>query len=274
MNIGILYIATGRYITFWEDFFKSAEKYFITSSTKYYFVFTDTQTPILGEDTGRVTRIHQEKLGWPYDTLMRFDIFLKAEKEFEQMDYIFFFNANMKFIQTVDTSFLPIDKNLLGVKHPGFYMKKRHSFTYDTNPSSLACMKPDEGEYYFMGGLNGGKARHYLQLIHTLAERVKKDIDNNVIALWHDESHLNRYLFDHREDVLVHPEGYGVPEGDRRIPNAKIIIQDKNHYRFGGHKWLRGLSDTKITKTEWQIENFKIRSKNIVKQIISFFRRK
>ena len=74
--------------------------------------------------------------------------------------------------------------------------------------------------------------------------------------------------------MLVHPEGYGVPEGDRRIPNAKIIIQDKNHYRFGGHKWLRGLSDTKITKTEWQIENFKIRSKNIVKQIISFFRRK
>ena len=136
MNIGILYIATGRYITFWEDFFKSAEKYFITSSTKYYFVFTDTQTPILGEDTGRVTRIYQEKLGWPYDTLMRFDIFLKAEKELEQMDYIFFFNANMKFIETVDTSFLPIDKNLLGVKHPGFYMKKRRSFTYDTNPSS------------------------------------------------------------------------------------------------------------------------------------------
>ena len=134
MNIGILYIATGRYITFWEDFFKSAEKYFITEATKHYFVFTDTQNSIEGEDTKRVKRIYQQKLGWPYDTLMRFEIFLKAEKELEQMDYIFFFNANMKFIETVDTSFLPIDKNLLGVKHPGFYMKKRHSFTYDTNP--------------------------------------------------------------------------------------------------------------------------------------------
>ena len=41
MNIGILYIATGRYITFWEEFFKSAEKYFITEATKHYFVFTD-----------------------------------------------------------------------------------------------------------------------------------------------------------------------------------------------------------------------------------------
>ena len=37
MNIGILYIATGRYITFWEDFFKSAEKYFIAEATKHLF---------------------------------------------------------------------------------------------------------------------------------------------------------------------------------------------------------------------------------------------
>ena len=83
MNIAILYIATGRYITFWNDFFKSAEKYFITEATKHYFVFTDSQNPIEGEDTKRVERIYQQKLGWPYDTLMRFEIFLKAENELQ-----------------------------------------------------------------------------------------------------------------------------------------------------------------------------------------------
>ena len=57
MNIAILYIATGRYITFWNDFFKSAEKYFITQATKHYFVFTDSQNPIEGEDTKRVKRM-------------------------------------------------------------------------------------------------------------------------------------------------------------------------------------------------------------------------
>ena len=268
MNIGILYIATGRYITFWEDFFKSAEKYFITEATKHYFVFTDTQNSIEGEDTKRVKRIYQQKLGWPYDTLMRFEIFLKAEKELEQMDYIFFFNANMKFIEKVDTSFLPIDKNLLGVKHPGFYMKKRHSFTYETNPNSLAYMTENEGEYYFMGGLNGGKAKHYLQLIHTLDQRIKKDLENNIIALWHDESYLNRYLFENKDTVLVQPENYGVPEGNKKIVNPKIIIQNKNHYRFGGHQWLRGQTDVKITKQAWLWNQFKTNCKNKISLIL------
>ena len=268
MNIGILYIATGRYITFWEEFFKSAEKYFITEATKHYFVFTDSQNPIEGEDTKRVKRIYQQKLGWPYDTLMRFEIFLKAENELQQMDYIFFFNANMKFIAPVDKNFLPIEKGLLGVKHPGFYMKKRHSFTYETNPNSLAYMPENEGEYYFMGGLNGGKTNDYLKLIHTLDQRIKKDLENNIIALWHDESHLNRYLFENKDTVLVQPENYGVPEGNKKIVNPKIIIQNKNHYRFGGHQWLRGQTDVKITKQAWLWNQFKTICKNKISLIL------
>ena len=268
MNIAILYIATGRYITFWNDFFKSAEKYFITEATKHYFVFTDSQNPIEGEDTKRVERIYQQKLGWPYDTLMRFEIFLKAENELQQMDYIFFFNANMKFIAPVDKNFLPIEKGLLGVKHPMFYNKKRELYTYETNPNSLAYIPENDGEYYFMGGLNGGKTNDYLKLIHTLDQRIKKDLENNIIALWHDESHLNRYLFENKDIVLVHPENYGVPEGNKKILNPKIIIQNKSHYRFGGHRWLRGQTDVKMTKQAWLWELFKTNCKKIVKQFL------
>ena len=271
MNIAILYIATGRYITFWEDFFKSAEKYFITEATKHYFVFTDTQNSIEGEDTKRVKRIYQQKLGWPYDTLMRFDIFLKAEKEFEQMDYIFFFNANIKFIGNIEVQeFLPIKENLLGVRHP-IILDNRNMFTYDRTPHSLAYMKEGEGNYYFMGSLNGGKTKNYLALIHTLAKNTKKDLENNIIALWHDESHLNRYFYDHKDEVRILPIGY--MESEKRkyenIQNTKIILQDKGHYRFGGHKWLRGLSDAKITERQWQIGNFK---NTINKKIRSFFK--
>ena len=271
MNIGVLYIATGRYITFWEVFFKSAEKYFITEATKHYFVFTDTQNPIKGEDTKRVKRIYQQKLGWPYDTLMRFDIFLKAEKELEQMDYIFFFNANIKFIGNIEVQeFLPIKENLLGVRHP-IILDNRNMFTYDRTPHSLAYMKEGEGYHYFMGSLNGGKTKNYLALIHTLAKNTKKDLENNIIALWHDESHLNRYFYDHKDEVRILPIGY--MESEKRkyenIENTKIILQDKGHYRFGGHKWLRGLSDAKITERQWQIENFK---NTINKKIRSFFK--
>lgn len=268
MNIGILYIATGRYITFWEDFFKSAEKYFITEATKHYFVFTDTQNSIEGEDTKRVKRIYQQKLGWPYDTLMRFEIFLKAEKELEQMDYIFFFNANMKFIQNVEAEeFLPIKENLLGIRHP-IFLNNRNMFTYDRTPLSLAYMEEDEGENYFMGSLNGGKTKEYLTLIHTLAKNTQKDLENNIVALWHDESHLNRYFYDHKNEVRILPIGNVEPEEKGNLKNAKIILQDKSHYRFGGHRWLRGQIDVKMTKRAWLWELFKTNCKKIVKQFL------
>ncbi|EJF37547.1 glycosyltransferase family 6 [Capnocytophaga sp. oral taxon 335 str. F0486] len=267
MNIGILYIATGRYITFWEDFFKSAEKYFITEATKHYFVFTDTQNSIEGEDTKRVKRIYQQKLGWPYDTLMRFEIFLKAEKELEQMDYIFFFNANMKFIQNVEAEeFLPIKENLLGIRHP-IFLNNRNMFTYDRTPLSLAYMEEDEGENYFMGSLNGGKTKEYLTLIHTLAKNTQKDLENNIVALWHDESHLNRYFYDHKNEVRILPIGYFDAERKKIIEKTKIILQDKGHYRFGGHLWLRGQTNKKLTKFEWQFDNLK----NMIKRNFTQF---
>lgn len=270
MNIGVLYIATGRYITFWEVFFKSAEKYFITEATKHYFVFTDTKNPIEGEDTKRVKRIYQQKLGWPYDTLMRFDIFLKAEKELEEMDYIFFFNANIKFIQNIEAKeFLPIKENLLGIRHP-IILDNRNMFTYDRTPHSLAYMAENEGENYFMGSLNGGKAKEYLTLIHTLVENTQKDLENNIVALWHDESHLNRYFYDHKGEVRILPIGYFEAEGKESIEKTKIILQDKGHYRFGGHLWLRGQTNKKITKIEWQIDNIK----NMIKRkFIQFFKK-
>lgn len=268
MNIGILYIATGRYITFWEEFFKSAEKYFITEATKHYFVFTDSQNPIEGEDTKRVKRIYQQKLGWPYDTLMRFEIFLKAEKELEQMDYIFFFNANMKFIQNVEAEeFLPIKENLLGIRHP-IFLNNRNMFTYDRTPLSLAYMEEDEGENYFMGSLNGGKTKEYLTLIHTLAKNTQKDLENNIVALWHDESHLNRYFYDHKNEVRILPIGNVEPEEKGNLKNAKIILQDKGHYRFGGHRWLRGQTDVKMTKQAWLWNQFKTNCKNKISLIL------
>lgn len=42
-KIAILYICTGKYDIFWEDFYKTSEKYFLNNSEKHYFVFTDAQ---------------------------------------------------------------------------------------------------------------------------------------------------------------------------------------------------------------------------------------
>ena len=83
-KIAILYICTGKYDIFWEDFYKTSEKYFLNNSEKHYFVFTDAQS-IYEENCDRVHKIYQKTLGWPYNTLMRFNMFKGIEEQLEKV---------------------------------------------------------------------------------------------------------------------------------------------------------------------------------------------
>ncbi|RRS32180.1 MAG: hypothetical protein P794_02040 [Epsilonproteobacteria bacterium (ex Lamellibrachia satsuma)] len=237
-TIGI-YICTGKYNIFWKDFFQSSEKYFLNLSEyeKHYFVFTDADK-IEFENKKNVHKIYQKQLKWPYITLDRFSIFQKARQQLEEMDYIYFFNGNMLFVDKVGQELLPTASYpLVMVKHPGFFDKERSTYTYETDPKSLASIQIDEGISYFMGGLNGGMTQDYLSLIDTLEKNIKTDKKNNLMAIWHDESHLNRYAIDHQDKIKVLDPSYGYPE-DWDLPfSPKIIIRNKNKY--GGHDFLR-----------------------------------
>ncbi len=238
-TIAILYIATGKYTVFWEEFYTSSEQFFLPNQgyQKEYFVFTDADS-ILHEENEHVHRIPQESLPWPYITLDRFSIFQKARKQLEGMDYIYFFNGNMLFVEPINEELIPSsDKPLVMVEHPGFFNKKREAFTYETSQDSLAYIAPNEGDSYVMGGLNGGKSKEYLALIDELEIRINRDKESGVIALWHDESHLNRYAIDVQEQVTILNPSYGYPEGWGLPYTPKIIIRDKA--RYGGHHFLR-----------------------------------
>lgn len=257
MTIAILYIATGKYIVFWKEFFTSCEQHFIPGARKEYFVFTDaTSFEFSGDE--RVHTVFHQTQGWPYDTLMRFHTFSKAENELSRFDYIFFFNANMLFVQTVTADeFLPnqyTDDGLLATLHPGYFDQPVQQFPYEqSQSSSTAYIKPGEGKHYFMGGLNGGVGKKYLELIATLKHNTQVDLDNNIIALWHDESQLNRYMLDKNPRILS--PAYGYPEG-RKLPfEPKIIIRDKNNY--GGHSFLRNEKRSLTDKIKFQLKRFK-----------------
>ena len=234
MKIAILYICTGKYFIFWENFYRSMERYFLPYTIKHYFVFTDQNALLFNE---RVHLIYQQHLGWPFDTLLRFHMFHEIKEQLSQFDYIFFLNANMLCVAPIDEEILPKEEQLVALLHPGFYAKERKFFTYENDPASLAFIQKNKGKYYFMGAFNGGKSKAYLKLIETLAHRIEKDLNKNIIAIWHDESHLNRYLL-HKRVKKVDPS-YGYPE-DWDLPfEKKIMILDKN--KFGGHDFLRSV---------------------------------
>lgn len=228
-HVAILYICTGQYIVFWKQFYRSFEKRFLPHCRKEYFVFTDAQD-IYKKDDQSIHVIYQKQLGWPYDTLMRFHMFWEINTELRMFDYIFFFNSNCYCRGKIsEDEFLPEKESLLFVQHPGMYHKKCEEFTYERCENSLAYIPMGEGDVYICGGINGGKTKEFLKLTNELKERTETDKQNGVIAVYHDESHLNRYAYEHKNYKLL-PPSYCYPEGWKLPFKKKIIILDKSKY--------------------------------------------
>lgn len=228
-KIAILYICTGKYEVFWKQFYKSSRKRLVPDYSKDYYVFTDAPS-IYKEDQENIHKIEQKCLGWPYDTLMRFHMFLRVEEELKNYDYIFFFNANSYIPRKITAEeFLPEKEGLLFVQHPGLYDKKPEEYTFERNPESRAYIPPGEGKVYVCGGINGGRSAEFLEVIRELSHRIDEDLSKNIIAVYHDESQINRYVYE-REGCKLLPPAYCYPEGWKIPFRKRIVILDKSKY--------------------------------------------
>jgi len=236
-KIAILYICTGNYDIFWETFFDSAKKYLFRNHSVHYFVFTDSARIQPSEN---ITVIFQKKLGWPYDTLLRYEMFLKIIPKLECFDFVYFFNSNLKILEEIDDKeILPLGKEEIVVcKHPGYFASSNLEYPYERNRKSTAYINYSDGKHYFAGGLNGGRKNEYISLVKTLHEMIDIDLNKKIIARWHDESHLNHYCLINELNLKILNPGFLFPE-EWDIPfKPKILVMDKNN--FGGHDKLRG----------------------------------
>lgn len=229
-KVAVLYICTGKYVVFWDVFFKSFSSLFLPECDKDFFVFTDADY-IIGQEMGNVHKVFQKNLGWPENTLMRFHMFCGIVEELKKFDYIFFFNANMECKSVVNAKeFLPYGKdNYVCVKHPGWYADIPLFFPYDHNKKSRAYVAAGKGQYYVCGGVNGGKSSAYIELIKALMDAIDCDKANGVLARYHDESQINRFILD-RNDVRVLDPNYCFPDGYKINGDCKIRLLNKADY--------------------------------------------
>lgn len=218
-KVGLLIVATGRYIQFVEPLVNSARTYFCNGNEVTYFVFTDGQLEHPAKD---IVTFHQKRLGWPYDTMMRFEMYDNQRETLARMDYLFACDADMLFVAPVGNEILG---DLVGTQHPGYVGRRG---TYETNPASRACINRHEGEIYFAGGFYGGSSKNVLDLVHTCIKNIRDDLSRNIIAIWHDESHLNRYFIDHNPTIVLSPS-YCYPESWQLPYTKRLLALDKNH---------------------------------------------
>jgi histo-blood group ABO system transferase len=131
----------------------------------------------------------------------------------------------MKIVNTIENEILAENVSVL---HPGFYNKDQKEFPYETNKKSLAYVEKDQGKKYYQGCFQGGTLDNYLKMCEILNKNIIKDLNNNFIANWWDESHLNRYKIDNPPTLELLPD-YAMPEEWVGIKKEKIITLDEVH---------------------------------------------
>lgn len=253
MKVAILYICTGIYSQFWNGFYESCNKYFLKDiADKHYFVFTDDISIAQQEN---VTVVPKKFEGFPDDSLYRFRTFLWKEEELKRFDYIFFFNSNIRFIRHIGAEILPSDEEgLVGFRGPGSfkYEKTPSMYGFERNKCSTAYIPPFKGPYrYFSGAANGGTSVAYLAMTRELCENVQKDKDNGIVALVHDESHINCYMHYHKPKELG--VDYMWPESDVVPSSIKVLLIDKTKFNDYFNKGRKKGKFARVRKGIWKI---------------------
>jgi hypothetical protein len=236
MKLAVIFIGTGKYINFLPKWHQSCEDMLVPNVEKTYFVFTDGQLEGVPDN---IIAYHQEHLHWPYITLERFKYIRKASEDFANFNYVLFLDADTMVVDTVTEEELFTDKKYIGVHHPchylGFPPHEKHPGAFENRSESTASItKEDDTSVYFQGCLWGGKVPYVIEMLEELDRRTQDDLDRDVIAQWHDESQMNKFFAERREDVHVLPSSFAYPEVFSQYCNfkPKIVHLAKNNSEY------------------------------------------
>jgi histo-blood group ABO system transferase len=221
MKVGLLIIATNKYTQFLQPLIESADKFFLPNQEVSYFIFTNKNIEIYSNR--KVVKIDVEHREWPWMTLGRYKIFSNNSEILSKMDYLYYCDVDMRFVSEVGDEVL---SERVATQHPGYYGRRG---TPETRIESLACVRENEEMQYFAGGFNGGKSEEYLKMARHISNNIDIDYSRGIIAIWHDESHMNRYFIDNQPTKILDPS-YCCNEGWINCPfGRRLLALDKNH---------------------------------------------
>jgi len=167
--------------------------------------------------------------GWPEATLFRYQI-IKDTGRFLEYDICMYLDADMfihgDFIKKI---FLDIKNfEIALVQHPGFsiinsargYLNAAtdwkilkaailnlprapwHLGTWETRAESRAFVDIEKRKRYVHGAVWFGRPAAFESMCNLLSLNVERDRQKELIAIWHDESHLNWYAAHHEVGIL------------------------------------------------------------------------
>lgn len=198
------------YWPFAKDMIEGARQLFLPGHKVDYFLWSDM--PEANDFGAKV--FPTEPIEWPMPTLLRYSLFLQQEEVLKDYDYIFYCDVDMKFVGVVGDEIL--GKGLTAAQHPMYALRKEYWPPYEPNDQSAAFIprpgqviddggKPRFMPLYYAGGFQGGKAKEWIKAMKVMKASIDKDFTKNYVAIWNDETHWNRYLFENPPSVVLTP---------------------------------------------------------------------
>lgn len=239
-TLGVVSIATNEYLDFWKTLAYSIDQNIGNSAPLKIYLFTDQ---VSSASAFASTLQHLEvkvsgipSYGWPDATLLRYRIISEVSDSWYDSDVLLYLDADMLVVSELDTESILLsgDKGMNLVAHPGFYRgdtlpvaaRFRLASTnlkalihdafllvtqgglgfWENRRASRAYLARRLRKKYFCGGVWWGKKSDFLNFCRELAADVDLDSDQGITAIWHDESHLNRWAGDNHH--IIRPPTY------------------------------------------------------------------
>jgi len=190
----------------------TAKKYFPAD----ILLFTDDPT-----NHGVAKQVYCQHEGWPNVTLHRYKMMLTQREWLSQYDYMYYMDVDSEIVNPITDD---IYADGIVVTLCPHYVGT--SGTPDTNPASTAYLPHHRVKQYVGGSFQGGRTKEYLEMCEVLDRNIDADAARGVLAIWHDESHLNRYVADHPPAKVLSTE-YRCPRPQARSEKTFILSYAK-----------------------------------------------
>lgn len=204
MKIAICIIATNNYKGFIPLLTKSICEYFLINHQIELHIFADEGEIEIYEDERVKPFVYKiPSYKFPYASLYRYAIMTKVDYD---TDYIFYLDADMCIVDFVGDEILG---DIVAVRHPGYF---RGGGSWETNRRSSAYIPIEKRIKYYCGGFNGGETETFVKAMEMMRDIIEYDEKRGVMAIWQDESHLNKLFADMPELLHELDPSYCMPE--------------------------------------------------------------
>jgi hypothetical protein len=220
-QIGIVSIATNKYLEFYFDLINSFKDICEDFGLTTFYLFTDriddAHQYFLEKGYSNIVIIGIPNLGWPDATLMRYKIFYE-NKETYTTDILVYLDSDMLILRNPFSHFQQANQKITFIRHPGYYFEFSSRFliflvknprrilslvislvkfggigSWETRRLFAAYVPKQMRQRYFCGGVWFARKAAFLDFCRLLSQRTSQDLKHNRIPIWHDESYLNWY---------------------------------------------------------------------------------